>query len=189
MYLIAFTLVDVIVKRTQLHYGARWWKVPVVNVVSRGVDAPAGHRGVGDLCRLGDQMLNIPPSQLRTGARHMKQNIMKRAIPSVRVLHRAKPQRNHFNSVWHSEKNPAGNSPWTGWLFYGANGTPPGTHVIFTVMLGHNGKTPVTRWRLRNSTFKKAYVLLMVSLKYCRSSKEYFNESAQRVESRKRLLF
>lgn len=71
----------------------------MVNVVSCGVDVPAGLGGVGDLCRLGDQMLNIPPRQLRTGARHMKQNIIKRAIPSVRVLHRAKPQRKHFNSA------------------------------------------------------------------------------------------
>lgn len=110
-------------KRTQQHNGARLWTVPVVNVVSCGVDVPPGLRGVGDLRRLGDQMLNIPPCQLRTGARHMKQNIIKHAIPSVRVLHRAKPQRKHFNCVWYSEKNPAGSSPWTGWLFYRANGT------------------------------------------------------------------
>lgn len=69
------------IKRTQRHSRGGPWTVPVVNVVSRGVDAPPGLRGVGDLCRLGDQMLNIPPRQLRTGARHMKQNIIRRAIP------------------------------------------------------------------------------------------------------------
>lgn len=96
---IACTFVGLRIKRAQRHNGAHSWTVPVVNVVSRGVDVPPGLRDVGDLCRLGDQMLNIPPCQLRTGARHMKQNNIKRAIPSFRVLHRAKPQRKHFNSV------------------------------------------------------------------------------------------
>lgn len=96
------------IKRTQRHSRGGPWTVPVVNVVSRGVDAPPGLRGVGDLCRLGDQMLNIPPRQLRTGARHMKRNIIRRAIPSVRVLHRAKPQRKHFNSVWYWDVEPCG---------------------------------------------------------------------------------
>lgn len=64
----------------------------MVNVVSRGVDVPPGLRGVGDLCRLGDQMLNIPPCQRRTGARHMKQNIIKRGVPPARVLHTHSPK-------------------------------------------------------------------------------------------------
>ena len=72
--------------------------VPVMNVVSCCVDVPSGLLGVRNLCCVGDQMLNIPPRQLRTGARDMKQNIIKRILPSARVLHRLKPQRKHFNS-------------------------------------------------------------------------------------------
>lgn len=83
--------------------------------VSCSAEVPPGLLGVVDLCRLGDQMLNIPPRQLRTGARDMKQNIIKRILPSVRVLHRLKPQWKHFNSVWYSEKKPAGSSTWTLW--------------------------------------------------------------------------
>ncbi len=86
--------------------------VPMVNMVSCCVDVPAWLFGVGDLCCLGDEMLNIPPRQLRTVARDMKQNIIKRILPSACVLHWLKPQRKHFNSAWYSAKKPAGSSIW-----------------------------------------------------------------------------
>lgn len=86
--------------------------VPMMNMVSCCVDVPSRLFGVRDLCCLGDEMLNIPPRQLRTGARDMKQNIIKRILPSARVLHWLKPQRKHFNSTWYSERKPAGSSKW-----------------------------------------------------------------------------
>lgn len=73
--------------------------IPMMNMVSCCVDVPPRHIGVGDLGCLGNQMLNIPPRQLRTGAKDMKQNIIKHVLPSARVLHQVKPQRKHFNSV------------------------------------------------------------------------------------------
>lgn len=103
--------------------------------VSCSAEVPPGLLGVVDLCRLGDQMLNIPPCQLRTGARDMKQNIIKRILPSVRVLHRLKPQWKHFNSVWYSEEKPAGSSMWTlvlkktGGLFYWVYSTLNQAHM------------------------------------------------------------
>lgn len=54
----------------------------MVNMVTCSVDGPPRLRGVGDLCRHGDQMLNIPPSQFRTGARDMKETIIKHILPS-----------------------------------------------------------------------------------------------------------
>lgn len=45
-----------------------------------------------------------------TRAGDMKQNIIKRIPLSVRVQHKAKPQRKHFKSVWNCGKEPAGSS-------------------------------------------------------------------------------
>lgn len=70
--------------------------VPMMNVVSYSTDVPPR---LSDLGCLGDQILNILPCQFRTGARDMKENIIKRILPSAHVLHRPKPQRKHFNSV------------------------------------------------------------------------------------------
>lgn len=67
-------------------------------MVPRRVEVPNRLLLVEDLCRLGNQMQNIPSRQLRTGARDMKQNIIKRILPSD-GLHKLKPQRKHFNSV------------------------------------------------------------------------------------------
>lgn len=87
--------------------------VPEVNMASHRVDVPNRLLLVEDLCRLGNQMQNITSRQLRTGARDMKQNIINRILPLARVLHKLKPQRKHFNSVWCSEKKPEGSSTWT----------------------------------------------------------------------------
>lgn len=87
--------------------------VPEVNMVSRRVDVPDRLFLVEELCCLGNQMQTIPSRQFRTGARDMKQNIIKRILPLARVLHKLKPQRKHFNSVWYSKKKPAGSSTWT----------------------------------------------------------------------------
>lgn len=110
--------------------------VPEVNMVSRRVDVPNRLLLVEDLCRLGSQMQNIPSRQLRTGARDMKQNIIKRILPLACVLHKLIPQRKHFNSVWYSEKKPAGSSTWTpqlekaGGLLYRAYRALCPAHVI-----------------------------------------------------------
>lgn len=107
-----------------------------MNMVSRRVNVPNRLLLVEGLCRLGNQMQNIPSHQLRTGARDMKQNIIKYILPSARVLHKLKPQRKHFNSVWYSEKKPAGSSTWTsqlkgaGGLLYRAYRALCPAHVI-----------------------------------------------------------
>lgn len=54
----------------------------MVNMVTGSIDGPTRLHGVGDLCRHGDQMLNIPPTQIRTGARDMKETIIKHILPS-----------------------------------------------------------------------------------------------------------
>lgn len=71
------------------------------------------------------------------------------------------------------------------------NGTPSGTRVILTVTLDLIKREKPQR---RDEDFaiaplRKAYVLLMVSLKILRNPAENISPKAPRVESRKRLLF
>lgn len=69
---------------------------PVMDVVSCCVYVPSWFFGVGNLCCLGDQMLNIPPRQLWTRAKTHK-----------REYHQTHPS---FASLFYTKSNHSGNA-------------------------------------------------------------------------------
>lgn len=71
------------------------------------IDAPTqfGSSWSRIFCRQ-TQTITVTSASARAG--DMKQNIIKRIHPSARVLHKAKPQRKHFESVWNCGKGTRG---------------------------------------------------------------------------------
>lgn len=183
--------------------------VPMVNMVSCRVDVPARLFGDGDLCCVGDQMLNIPPRQLRTGAGDIKHRNHQTHLsfgPCSTPRETTEETLQHCVMLWkESSKEPNVGSSLVqkqdGWVYYGAYSTfyQLSSYCITSKVYWYRNCSDETMpclftaspLDIKAPVWVKLTVLIMGSLKNSESNKEYLrcNKRAQRVECRKKYSF